>query len=310
MMAHSKKGGDDMEKLTIGIDIGGTNFRIGAVTPGGQVLYFEKMSSRIFDRGDVVQTLCGQINAYTERYGIRERVAAAAVGIPSIVSKDKRTILSAPNLKGFDNLPFSDRLGALLGMPVFLDRDVNFLLMNDIDKLGLDRDSTVLGFYVGTGFGNALYLNGSLYAGKNGAAGELGHIPLYGVEDVCTCGNVGCSETRCSGKYLEQLTARHFPDTEIRDVFKYHADDPIIVKFVEDLALVIATEINILDPDYSVIAGGVVFMDHFPKDVLLRAIHRMARKPYPEENLELLFAEHTQQSGIYGSGMYAHAQLK
>ena len=58
-----------MEKLTIGIDIGGTNFRIGAVTPGGQVLHFEKMSSRIFDRGDVVQTLCGQINAYTERYG-------------------------------------------------------------------------------------------------------------------------------------------------------------------------------------------------------------------------------------------------
>lgn len=296
--------------LTLGIDIGGTNFRIGAVDESGNVSYFEKNSSRIFDEGDVVETINKEINAYMDRYNIRDLVKAAAVGIPSIVSKDKKTIVSTPNLRGFNNIRFSDKLQEKLGIPVFLDRDVNFLLMNDLNKLKIDNTKIVLGFYIGTGFGNAIFMNGGLYAGRNGAAGELGHIPLIDVDEVCTCGNKGCSETRCSGKRLEYLAEKYFPDTKIRDVFKYHGNSPIIVKYVRDLAIPIATEINILDPDCSVIAGGVVFMEGFPKDILVESIHEKVRKPYPEANLEILFSEHDQQSGIYGSGIYAHQMLK
>ena len=281
-----------MENYTIGIDIGGTNFRIGTVTEDGRVLNFEKNSSRVFDEGDVVETIYENIISYMKRYGITDSVKAVAVGIPSIVSKDKKVIISTPNLRGFNNIRFSDILGEKLGLPVYLDRDVNFLLMNDINKLNVDKSKTVLGFYVGTGFGNAIYINGSLYAGKNGAAGELGHIPFIDIKDVCTCGNVGCSETRCSGKYLEFLAQKYFPDTEIKDVFKYHADDPILIKYVEDLAIPIATEINILDPDYSILAGGVLFMENFPKDILVKSIHNKTRKPYPEKNLDIRFSEH------------------
>ena len=299
-----------MENYTIGIDIGGTNFRIGTVTEDGRVLNFEKNSSRVFDEGDVVETIYENIISYMKRYGITDSVKAVAVGIPSIVSKDKKVIISTPNLRGFNNIRFSDILGEKLGLPVYLDRDVNFLLMNDINKLNVDKSKTVLGFYVGTGFGNAIYINGSLYAGKNGAAGELGHIPFIDIKDVCTCGNVGCSETRCSGKYLEFLAQKYFPDTEIKDVFKYHADDPILIKYVEDLAIPIATEINILDPDYSILAGGVLFMENFPKDILVKSIHNKKRKPYPEKNLDIRFSEHDQQSGIYGSGMFAHSKIK
>lgn len=299
-----------MERYTLGIDIGGTNFRIGAVDENGVITGFEKKSSKVFENGDVVRIIYEEITAYIKRHDLEGFVEAIAVGIPSTVSKDKKTIISTPNLKGFNNIRFSDKLQELIGIPVFLDRDVNFLLMNDINKLGIDKKKTVLGFYVGTGFGNAIYINGELYSGKNGAAGELGHIPLYGIDDVCTCGNVGCSEVRCSGRYLEVLAAKHFPETKINEVFQKHPNDPVLLKFVRDLAIPIATEINILDPDYSVIAGGVVFMKGFPKDVLEKAIHEKVRRPYPENNLEILFSEHDQQSGIYGSGMYAHSKLK
>ena len=292
-----------MGNLTLGIDIGGTNFRIGAVDEAGSISHFEKNSSRIFDTGDVVEIIKKEIDAYMDRYGIRDSVRAVAVGIPSIVSKDKKTIISTPNLKGFNNIRFSDKLSEKLNIPVFLDRDVNFLLMNDMKKLKIDNTKTVLGFYIGTGFGNAMCINGKLYAGKNGAAGELGHIPLY-------CGNIGCSETRCSGKRLEYLCEKYFPDVPIREVFKYHGNSPIIIKFVKDLAIPIATEINILDPDYSIIAGGVALMEDFPKELLIEAIHEKVRKPYPEENLEIMFSEHDQQSGIFGSGIYAHEMLK
>ena len=211
-------------------------------------------------------------------------------------------------VKGSGNI--FNKLQEKLGLPVFLDRDVNFLLMNDMKKLKIDNNKTVLGFYVGTGFGNAICINGELYAGKNGAAGELGHIPFYEIDEECTCGNIGCSETRCSGKRLEFIASKYFDDVAIRNVFKYHGNSPILTKFVRDLAIPIATEINILDPDYSIIAGGVVFMEGFPKDILIEAIHEKVRKPYPEKNLEILFSEHDQQSGIYGSGIFAHEKIK
>lgn len=298
-----------MDFLTIGIDIGGTNFRIGAVDENGEISGFEKNSSRIFDSGDVIETMAEEIEKYMDRYGIRNKVKAVGVGIPSMVSKDKKKIVSTPNLKGFDNLDLVDRLEEKIRMPVFLDRDVNFLLQNDISRLQLDETKTILGFYVGTGFGNAVYINGSFYAGKNGAAGELGHIPLLDITERCTCGNIGCSEVRCSGKYLEYLCEKHFPDSLIRNVFKEHPSDPILLKYVNDLAVPIATEINILDPDYIVLAGGVLYMEGFPKEVLVRSIHEKTRKPYPEANLDIRFSEHTQQSGVYGSAEFARYQL-
>lgn len=205
--------------FTIGIDIGGTNFRIGMVGRDGEIINFEKNSSRIFDKGDVIETLYLNISDYVKRYNAADSIKAVAIGLPSMVSKDKKTVISTPNLKGFDNIPFGDTLSKKLGIPVYVDRDVNFLLQNDIVTLGLPKDSTVLGFYIGTGFGNAIYLNGSFYCGRNGAAGELGHIPFPNIEEKCTCGNVGCSEVICSGKYLEKITAELFPETDIKKCF-------------------------------------------------------------------------------------------
>lgn len=294
-----------MKDYTIGIDIGGTNFRMGFVDENGEIDNFIKKSSRIFDDGNVVEILCAEIQSYINEFGKGKNILAAALGIPSIVSKDKRTILSTPNLKGFDNVQVGDTLSKRLGFKVFLDRDVNYLLQNDISKLGLDTSKTILGFYVGTGFGNSIYLNGSFYYGKNGAAGELGHIPLYHVKDECTCSNIGCAEVRCSGKRLEYLVDKYFPDTIIRNIFKEHGDSPVIVEYVKDLALPIATEINILDPDHIVLAGGVLYMVGFPKNILVEEIHKMTRKPYPEKNLDILFSEHNQLSGVYGSGDFA-----
>ncbi len=297
-------------RYTIGIDIGGTNFRIGTISPSGTVENFKKFSSRIFDNGNVIEILSKEIKTYMQNCGIDGSVEAVAIGLPSIVSKDKKTVISTPNLKGFDNLPLGEVLSARLNMPVFVDRDVNFLLQNDIERLHLPKSSTVLGFYIGTGLGNALYLDGKLYSGSNGAAGELGHIPLWGVEETCTCGNKGCSELRCSGRYLERLAAEYFPEAEIHSIFKEHGEHPEIVKYVKGLAIPIATEINILDPEYIILAGGVCEMPDFPKALLKKEILFYVRKPYPEKNLQILFTEHNQQSGVYGSGSFAFKQLQ
>ncbi len=291
--------------FAIGIDIGGTNFRMGIVGGDGKIHAFTRTPSSVFSQGDAKETLLREIKVYLKQSGFEGRIKAAAAGIPATVSKDKKTVLSSPNLKAFDGVTFSADFESALGFPFYIDRDVNFLLHNDMAKLGLSGEKTVLGFYIGTGFGNAISFGGKFYSGSTGAAGELGHIPMYECTDVCTCGNVGCAETRCSGKALERLAAKHFPGTDIRKIFTLHNDSEIIRKFTENLAVPIAAEINILDPDCSVIGGGVADMQDFPKDILFNAIKARVRKPYPEQSLNIIFTKHDQQSGVFGSGDFA-----
>lgn len=300
----------NVSEYVVGIDIGGTNFRIGMVTPDRKVEHFVKKSSALISTGDAVEALRSEIDKYIEIYGKNDIIRAVSIGLPSIVSKDRKLIYSTPNLKGLDNIYLADRLGEKLGLPVFTDRDVNYLLQNDILQCGLDPAQTILGFYIGTGFGNSVYIEGKFYRGKNGVAGELGHIPMYQVNEPCTCGNIGCSEVRCSGKYLEKLQTELFPQTKISEIFTKHGTDPQIITYVETLAIPIATEVNILDPDCIIIAGGVVMMADFPKKVLLRAIRERLRKPYPSSNLQIIFSEHTQQSGVLGGGYCAYRNLQ
>ena len=298
------------EILTLGIDIGGTNLRMGVVNEKGEILSFSREPSSAFTEENAKDMLCEKIENHLAENGFTGKIAAAAAGLPALMSRDKKTVLSAPNVKGFDGLQFDESFEQRLGFPVFADRDTNFLLQNDIEKLGLYNEKNILGFYIGTGFGNSIFLNGEFYSGTNGAAGELGHIPTVGSDKKCTCGNRSCVETIASGKHLEELAARFFPQTDIKRVFKEHVNSPIINLFVQNLAVPIATEINILDIQLCIIGGGVVDMEGFPKEQLFDWVHFYARKPYPQKNLRLIFTKHNQQSGVFGSAVFAQKILK
>lgn len=291
----------------IGIDIGGTNFRLGCVARNGDLTFFEKRSSAPFKEDGAAKMLGAEIRDYMERHSLTGKVAAVAVGVPSVVSKDKSFVYSTPNLKGLEHMDLGHILEECLGMQVFVDRDVNYLLRHDIQKYGLDphRDKTILGMYLGTGFGNPIYINGQFHAGKNGVAGELGHIPLFGLEEICPCGNEGCAELRCSGAYLKKLQTQYYPDTEIGDIFLKHGKDERILKYVRDLAYPISTEVTLLDPDYVVMGGGVMIMKDFPADYLKEQVKKRTRHPFPSENLEFIFPEYSQTSGVVGGGLSA-----
>lgn len=296
-----------MKPFAIGIDIGGTNFRIGTVDADGRTRHFEKNSSRIFKEADAARQLATRIKDYIKAHTLEEQILGVGIGVPSLVSRDCRKILSTPNLKGFEGEHFVRNLEEALSLPVFLDRDVNFLLLDDLKTLSLENKESVLGFYVGTGLGNALYINGELYRGRNGAAGELGHIPLYDVTEECTCGNLGCAETRMSGRYLEKLAKQYFPREDVHFLFELFGNHPVLEKFVRDLALPIATEINILDPEAVILSGGVLYMPSFPRELLKAEILKHLRKPYPYKTLEIHFLDHTEESAVRGAGLSVHS---
>lgn len=299
-------------KKVIGIDIGGTNLRFGVVDHNGNLEHFEKKSSGSLVSDNAVENLKNEILRYMDTYQLNKEELAITIGVPSAVSKDKSFIYSSPNLKGLENMDLGHLLRDALQMPVFVDRDVNYLLMNDIKNFDIDpdRDKTILGMYLGTGFGNAVYINGSLHCGKHGVAGELGHIPLRGAHGQCGCGGKECSELHCSGKHLQEIRAEYFPDTVIDDIFTKHGDDPVIQEYIDILSYPISTEITILDPDYVLMAGGVMIMKDFPMERLLEQIRIRCRHPYPAEDIQFIFPEHTQTSGVIGGALAYFASIK
>ena len=298
-----------MKVCAIGIDIGGTNFRIGLVDSNGNLDCFQKYSSSLFQNEDGLEILTKTIKNYQNENRTSYKIKAVSIGIPGTVSKDKRKIFGASYFKSFSGIDIKSYLETELGCPVYIDRDANFLLFNDIchyrNVYDFDSMEMVTGIYFGTAIANAFYIKGNFYDGVHGVAGEICHSPLYGVEEICQCGKKGCMAVRNGGRYLQQLIEKNYENCSIEQVFQKHVYDPVIRKFVEDMAIPVVQIENILDPDLVFLGGGVINIKGFPFEFFRKKIEENTRYPMPATDLNIVHATHTSSSGVIGAGYYA-----
>lgn len=297
-----------MEKTyVVGIDIGGTNFRIGAVTEELKTLHFRKIPvTEVFHTPDAM----GDLRQYLQDYFARLKEEgivpdAMAIGFPATLDRDRQVVMQAPNVAFMENLPVREELSRAFQIPVYIERDVSLALLYDREKYRLQDCGILVGCYFGTGIGNAIAIEGRLLVGRNGTAGELGHIPVDGSTEHCGCGNEGCMENLAGGKYLARLCREVYPDTGIGDIFTEHGEEPLLRQFVDRIAMTVATELNILNPDAMVIGGGVPNMKDFPSEYLMERLKARARKPYPAEDLPVIFAEDMENKCVLGAALYA-----
>ena len=291
----------------LGVDIGGTNLRIGAVQPDGTVSKFIKEPTRsILRSADVLGDLAQALRDFAEEFPIE----AVAIGFPATLDSERSRVVQAPSVPFMEALPARDGLREALGVPVFAERDVNFALLYDMEKYAIPSKGLVCGIYYGTGIGNAIAVDGRPLVGRHGCAGELGHIPVPGCELPCGCGNIGCLETLAGGKALARLQAEQYPQTHIGEIFTRHGQEEALLRFVDAMAVAAATEINILDPDMLLLGGGVLNMPDFPKERLMERILARCRKPFPAEDLPLIFTEDEPDKSVVGGAIYARKKLQ
>ena len=296
-----------MNDCIIGIDIGGTHFRIGAVGEGGCVSDFRKLPVRqVFSTSNPMEDLISYLKSYCKDHSPK----AISIGFPATLNAARTVVFQAPNVEFMQMLPIVDRLSKEFILPVFIERDVTMSLHYDCQHYGIPNSGIVCGFYFGTGIGNAISINGIPLIGKDGTAGELGHIPVDGCDLPCGCGNSGCMEAVAGGKYLMQLQKSVFPDTPISDLFAKHRQHPLLQQFLDRMAMAVATEINILNPHHILIGGGVPAMKDFPRDELVSRIFCHARKPLPANNLNILFTEDVEEKAVLGAAIHAQIQMR
>lgn len=292
--------------MILSVDIGGTNFRIGAVNEDGRIVKFEKIpTSLVFHSNDVLADLECAMRSFSDGISFD----AVAIGFPATLNRSRTQVVQAPNIPFMEAIPVCGYLQKSLQVPVLAERDVTFALCYDVDKYHLPEDGLICGIYFGTGIGNAILIDGKPMTGGHGAAGELGHIPVPGSTVPCGCGNIGCMEAVAGGKALVRIQKERYPETPVEDMFSCHGHERMLTEFIDCMASAVATEINILDPDYILLGGGVLNMKDFPITEFSLKIREHTRKPLPLRELNLIYTEDEPDKSVLGGAIYVQKKF-
>ncbi|MCL1828239.1 MAG: ROK family protein [Oscillospiraceae bacterium] len=291
-------------RCVIGLDIGGTNLRIGLVREGILERAAVFSTPETFAEGDEIRALGRLISDFRGK----DEADSVSVGFPSPVGPDEKTVLNAPNIikkdgsHAFSGKNVADPLSSLLGVRVLVNNDANHLLCFDAHTA--KAGGVTVGCYIGTGFGAAAMINGRLLQGKNGCAMEAGHIPFYRSDRLCGCGKVGCAECHASGRAAREMLESRYPGKSFAEVFKEHGSDEPVTDLIQAIAITTATLVNLFDPHILFLGGGTLSED-FPKERLKNEILKNTLAPYPREGLDIRFSRHDAYSGVMGAAYNA-----
>lgn len=266
-----------MKKYAFGVDVGGTTVKLGLFTVQGELLEDWEIPTVKADGGrmilpDVSRAVLAKIS---EKDLDKGDIEGIGIGLPGPVLEDG-TVLGAANL-GWGEFNVSDALSELTGLKVRAGNDANVAALGEMWKGGGKGCSDMVMVTLGTGVGGGIIINGRIVTGRNGAAGEIGHIPVAEPEDEpeeCGCGKHGCLEqyasatgaVRLAGRFLEENkeinTILRDKELTAKSIFDAAAAGDgaalaITDRFCRILGKALAAVAAALDPEMFVIGGGV-----------------------------------------------------
>ncbi|MGH7791817.1 MAG: ROK family protein [Thermodesulfobacteriota bacterium] len=310
-----------MGKIAIGFDIGGTNLRAALIREEGHILERRSVLSEA-DKGIefVVKNLARLIQQTIKGGGI----AGVGIGIPGIIDSSKGILTQAPNICNVNNYPLRDMLIEKIGqsVPVFIENDANCAAIGEW-WIGAGKDAkSLIILTLGTGVGGGIILDGVLWNGADGMAGEIGHITIYPDGAKCNCGNFGCLESYASAVAIRRMVNHGLErnvETIIREKITNRSKEriPEIVaeaaiegdKFAlwvweevgKALGIAIADLVNLLNVEMVIIGGGLanaweLFIDRAKKEAKKRGLRA------PIKRAKIVKGVLGDDAGILGAG--------
>jgi glucokinase len=233
--------------LAIGVDVGGTKVAAGVVDEDGRIIAKLKRSTPAASPPQTEQAIADAVTELLAHHQVKgNRVEAIGLGAAGFVDSARATMLFAPNLAWRDE-PLKQRVEERLGREVVVDNDANASAWAEA-RFGAARGyRDVMLVALGTGIGAAIIIDGELYRGRWGMAGEPGHVRVVPDGRLCGCGNRGCWEQYCSGNALVAEAATEGDPAALRC---FQTVGGWLGQGLADLAA-------ILDPACFVIGGGV-----------------------------------------------------
>jgi len=308
-------------KYYAGVDLGGTNTKIGILDENGEILI--KESIKTFSEKGMETTLkriWGTIESLMDKKNIsKENMGGIGIGIPGPVI-DQKIVAFFANFDWEVNVNISEVMEKISGVPTKLENDVNMIAIGE-SKFGAGKGSTSsITVALGTGVGGGIVVNSKLISGMNGAGGEIGHMKLVENGKLCGCGQRGCFETYASATgVIREAKSRlavnknnllyksldgDIEKLEAKDVFDCaKAGDEFsmeIVNYVGNyLGMGIGNLLNVINPEIIILSGGVALAGEILLDVVKKKLKKYAM-PITLKNLEIKLGELGNDAGIKG----------
>ena len=319
--------------MFLGVDLGGTNIQAAAVQKG-KILASKKVNTQAKKGAEVVidriEIILRQVMDKIDKSPADFQ--ALCIGAPGAVNLETGMVNEAPNLDWVD-VPLGRELESRMGLPVFVDNDVNIGVAGE-HAHGAGRGARhMVGIFVGTGIGGGVIINDRLHYGERGSAGEIGHMVIVPNGRPCTCGKKGCVEAYASkigiaAGIREQIKIGR--DSYLKKALKKNknaplsssliekallAGDPVTSEVIQEaqyyLGLLTANLVNILDPRIIVFGGGLV--DQLGKG-FLKPIRKTAKIYYLQQKnidrIKIVSADLGDNAGTIGAAVVAQRRLE
>ncbi|MEK6322772.1 MAG: ROK family protein [Acidobacteriota bacterium] len=312
----------------IGIDLGGATLKGALISQTGEILHETRFETEEHSPDELFSQVVQAALSLRDDKNAGGRVGGIGVGIPGLVNRKTNRIEVMPNLPALSQIDITTELSRETGLPVILDNDANAAAYGEL-QVGAARGRREVFFVrLGTGIGAGLIINGQIYRGAAGFAGEFGHMTIDPEGIECACGNIGCLETIAAGPNIVRRTRerlyrdrtsslsrlaiprdREFTAEDIARAAR-EGDEMAQVMLERTgmfLGIALAAVVNLLNVEMVVMGGGV--MD--AGDLILKpTIKETRRRAFPPSfnSCEIVIAKLGATAGMIGAALLARDQ--
>ncbi|MCG9132703.1 ROK family glucokinase [Candidatus Poribacteria bacterium] len=317
-----------MSTNVVGVDMGGTKILSAVIDAEGNILGTAKVPTKADEAPSIViDRIADAIQKAIGKSGVNEAsIKAIGIGAPGPLDPATGVVIFAPNL-GWRDIRLKDELETRVGIPTFVDNDVNVGTLGEHVFGAGQGVQNVVGIFVGTGIGGGIILQGELFHGASKTAGEIGHIIVKADGPKCGCGTRGCLEALASRtamakqfqkaikKEKQKSIVTELTNGDLRTIRSgvlakaIRANDKLTLKIFKKvtkyLGVGIGSIVNFLNPEMIILGGGVV---EALDDTFLDNIRAAAKKyalPNTLDGVQIVRAELGDNSGILGAAALA-----
>ncbi|HEU4948144.1 MAG TPA: ROK family protein [Kribbella sp.] len=306
---------DDETPTVLAADLGATHGRVAVTDASGRILAEDVVESRIDDGPEPALTrVCDHFDQLLEEAGrSTDSICGIGIGVPGPVDFPTARVVRPPIMPGWHDFGVRELVGRRFTAPLLLDNDANMMALGEYDRARPDARSLIF-VKVGTGVGSGIVVGGSVVRGVDGAEGDIGHVRVRGITDVCACGATGCLAASASGSAMcRDLRARGIDARSSRDVVtlvRQGNKEAVAVVRAAGLLLgeVLATAVSLLNPQVLVIGGDIANTGEH----LLRGIHEallQRTQPLATRRLVVTTSELGDRVGIAGAAVMVREQV-
>ena len=306
----------------IGVDIGGTNIKIGLVDDALEIVSRISIPFPHLDGAQVAERIAAECHKLLALKGLTEdSLDSVGVIVPGSIDATGSTVLNAYNLN-FHNVPLKAQLQShFCKTPVFLANDADGACLAELGKGAFRGCKTAVLFTLGTGVGGGLILGGRMFTGGKGQGVELGHMPLVAGGIPCTCGNLGCIESYCSASALGRAGAKAMEEHPKSLLFAKSNGDASAIdaklvvdcakegdktalavfnSYIDYLGSACISMIHLLDPEVIALGGGLCHAGEF---LFAPLRENVAKKCFFGDFAKIVPAVMGNDAGVIGAAM-------